>query len=151
MMDNSTIAIIISGGTLTLSAAILIFNGGWGLSRKLSSMESRLAQTIAETSRELEARQDTATRMFGETAAAMREQMRLNEKETIDEIHQLSERMSDVEKWARDEFVRKESFREIVADIKNIVAEQARNMNNAVQSVRAAVMSIATGHKIEKD
>jgi hypothetical protein len=151
MMDNSTIMIIIAGSTLALSVAILIFNGGWGLSRKLGSMESRLAQTIAEASRELEDRQDNATSMFGETASALREQMRLNEKETIGELHQLSERMSDVEKWARDEFVRKESFREIVADIKNIVAEHARNMNNAVQNVRSAVMSIAAGRKIEED
>lgn len=149
-MSAETILAIIAVVTLLFSVGVLIFNGGWGLSGRLTKMESRLAQTIAETARDLEDRQDASARMMGETVKAMREQMAINDKEAMAGMHQLSDKIRSVEIWARDEFVRKESFREVCSRIENTVTEQSRTVNSAVQSVRDAIIALATGRKIEQ-
>src|SRR5262249_32426113 len=151
-----------------LNVAVVLGGATWGISKikstvaneisdhkeqvaaALVKVESRLAQTVAESVRELEERQDAATRMFGESVAAVREQMHIKEKESLKGLFDISERLGSVEKWARDEFVRKESFREVCSRIENVVAEQGRNMNAALQSMTNTLMSLATAGKIDK-
>jgi hypothetical protein len=146
-MEASYILAAAAIATFALSLGLLIFNGGWGLSGKLNKMESRLAQTVAETARDLEARQDALARQVGESIEGLRRQMTLSEKEAATEMHRISDAIRKVEIWARDEFVRKESFREVCARIETTVTENARSVNTAVQSLRDAILSIATGRK----
>lgn len=146
-MEAGWIAAGISFASLIILAGTHVWHGGKGYATDLSKMESRLTQTVAETARDMETRHDDIAKMVGDSIAAMREQMRLNEKEIVNDIHDLSERMSDVEKWARDEFVRKESFREVAARIETTVAEQGRSMQDAINGVRSAIMQyVARDH-----
>jgi len=152
-MEPIWIATAVSLASLGLTAGLVLWRGGRNSANSalaLGKMESRLAQTIAETARDLEERQDESTKNIGESIAGLRQQMELNEKETMGEVHGLSDQIRKVEIWARDEFVRKESFREICARIENTVAQQGRDLNNAVQRVRDAIMSLASGGKIDK-
>jgi len=152
-MEPVWVAALVSLATFLMTAGLVLWRGGRNSANNtldLGKMESRLAQTIAETARDLEDRQDSATKNIAESIAGLRQQMELNEKETMTEVHGLSDQIRRVEIWARDEFVRKESFREICARIENTVAEQGRNMNIAVQSVRDAIMSLETGNKFDK-
>jgi hypothetical protein len=159
-MNDASLTWIIAGAALVASAGQMIFNSGWGLSGKLSkmersqskeltSMESRLAQTVAETARDLEERHERTTEAFGETIKAVREQLVLNEKESTHEMHNLSDQIRKVEIWTRDEFVRKESFRDICARIENIVAEQGRTLNNAVQGLHESIVGLVTHSKTD--
>lgn len=137
-----------AAAALILNIAFVLWRGGQNSASHavdLGKMESRLAQTVAETGRELENRQDQATKNIGEAISGIRQQMEINEKKTLGEMHGLSDQIRKVEIWVRDEFVRKETFREIIADMKNIVTEQGRTMNIGVQSVRDAIISMATG------
>lgn len=136
---------------VVLNIALHVWRGGKHSVADLKALESRLTQTIAEVARDLETKSDDIAKMVGDSITAIREQMRLNEKELVDDIHQLSERMSDVEKWARDEFVRKESFREVAADMKNTMLENRRDVNAAVQSLRDTILSAITGKPISHD
>jgi uncharacterized Fe-S cluster-containing MiaB family protein len=148
-MEPAWIAAGMAVLSFILSIGLVVWRGGRSSVVDLTKMESRLAQTIAESSRELETRQDSAIKMFGESVSAIREQMRLNEKDTLRGLHELSERLRSVEIWARDEFVRKESFREVCMRIENTVAEQGRTVNAALQSVRDALMNAVTNGKID--
>ena len=139
-LPDSELAWIVAALALAWAIGVTIFKSGKGFSTAMTAMESRLAQTIAETARDLEDRQDKSTAMFGESVKAVREQMVINEKQTVSELHQLSDQIRKVEIWARDEFVRKDSFREICARIET-----------AVESVREAIMAIATGRQDGRD
>lgn len=156
-------------GALLLSLGQLLFNGGLGFSGRLGKMElrhtqaltllserytealnrmeSRLAQTIAETSRDLEDRMDMSTRQAGESITAIRQHMQGNEVNSLKGMHELGDRLSSVEKWARDEFVRKESFEKSFERLENTVAEQGRELNQGMQSLREAVLRLATGKR----
>jgi hypothetical protein len=159
-MNDASLTWIIAGAALVASAGQMIFNSGWGLSGKLSkmersqskeltSMESRLAQTVAETARDLENRQDRSIIAFGESIKSVREQLVLNEKSSLGDRHALSDQIRKVEIWARDEFVRNESFREVCARIENIVAEQGRTLNNAVQGLHESIVGLVTHSKTD--
>jgi len=75
-MNDASLTWIIAGAALVASAGQMVFNSGWGLSGKLSkmersqtkeltAMESRLAQTVAETARDLEERHERTARHSG--------------------------------------------------------------------------------------
>jgi len=57
-------------------------------------------------------------------------------KISLGSMHDLSDQIRKVEIWTRDEFVRKESFRDICTRIESIVAEQGRTLNSAVQGLQ---------------
>lgn len=137
--------------SLIVVVGLNLWRGGKNSAADLSKLESRLIQTISEAGRNMEDRLDQTAKMFGESLAAVRQQIALNEKESIAEMHQLSDQVRKVEIWARDEFVRKESFREVCTRIENSVAEQGRNVNAALQSVRDALMTAVTGGKLKRD
>jgi hypothetical protein len=152
-MNDASLTWIIAGAALVASAGQMVFNSGWGLSGKLSkmersqtkeltAMESRLAQTVAETARDLEERHERTAEAFGESIRAVREQLVLNEKDSLGSMHDLSDQIRKVEIWTRDEFVRKESFRDICTRIESIVAEQGRTLNSAVQGLHETIVGI---------
>lgn len=78
-MDTATAAILIAGATLLLNVGLHIYGGSWNLATKLAEMERSLRTSIGAAKDEVEERQDTATRQFGETIAALRQ--KLNEVE----------------------------------------------------------------------
>ena len=154
-MTDASLTWIIAGVALVVSAGQMIFNSGWGLSGKLSkmersqskeltSMESRLAQTVAETARDLENRQDQSISAFGESIRSVREQLVLNRESALSGRHELNDQIRKVEIWARDEFVRNESFREVCARIETSVASQARQVDASVEKMRDAILVLAT-------
>lgn len=106
MMDTAVVAILIAGSTLLLNLGIHIYGGGWNLSSKLSTMEQSLRVSINEAKNEIEDRQDRMTRDAGETASAIRQK-----------IH-------EIETWARDEFVRKNSFELVLSRTERVMGEQ---------------------------
>lgn len=139
MPDNSTIAVLIATVAMLGNAIVVVFNGGFGLSGKLNklershtaaitAMESRLAQTIAETARDLEDRQERLSGAFAESVKAVREQLVITDKAAMEERHQLSDQIRKVEIWVRDRF-----------------SEQDRETNAAIQSMRNSLMQLATG------
>lgn len=157
-MSDAMMAWLVAAGALAWGIGVTIFKGGRGFSgefgkiseahaKDMTAMESRLAQTVAETARDLEGRIEQSTRFSGEAVSAIRQKMQDNELDTLKGMHELGERLSSVEKWARDEFVRKESLREILGDFKNSVVDQIRQVQAGMESVRAAIMSIATGQR----
>lgn len=94
-METSTVAVIIAGLAVLLTAIQLIFGGGWKLSGRLASMEATLRKSIEDSKGEIERRQDRATRDVGETIAGIREKIR------------------EVELFCRDTFMRRDSFYEV--------------------------------------
>lgn len=134
-----------------LNIVLVLWRGGRNSADDLSKMESRITQTIAETARDMEARHDEIAKQVGDSINAIRETMRLNEKELVDDIHSLADDVRKVEIWARDEFVRKESFREVAADIRTMMLENMRNVNSSVQSVRDAIIQAITTGKVPRD
>ena len=150
-MEPAWIAAGFAGLALAMNFVVTIWRGGKTSATNLTKMESRLTQSIAEVERNLESRQEAAIKMYGESISAIREQMRLNEKETIDDINDIRVIVKGVEIWARDEFVRKESFREVATDMKNTMLENMRNVNAAVQSVRDAITAAIMGKSIKQD
>jgi hypothetical protein len=154
-MEATEITASIAVLAFLLSLGALVFKGGWGIGGKfskmaeaqsaaLTAMESRLAQTVAESARDLEFRIENSTKLFGETILGIRQQMANNEKEVLEEMHILSDKVRQVEIWARDELVNKESFDAVCTRIENTVAQQGRDVNSAVQSVRDAIIALAT-------
>ena len=102
-METGTIAvlaIVVSALALVFNIGLSIYSGGWNLSNKIADMEARLRNDIIEAKTELETRQDTSTRENGEGLAAIRQK-----------VH-------EVEMWIRDTFVRRDSFLQVIAEVK---------------------------------
>lgn len=91
-MENAGIALIIAGSSLLLTLLLQVWGGSWKLSGKLAEMERGLRQAISDSKTEVEDRQDTMKREFGETFSAMREKVR------------------EVELFVRDKYIEKNDF-----------------------------------------
>jgi hypothetical protein len=99
-MDSGTVVALVAVLTLVLNVCLTLYSGGWNLSSKLSDMEKRLGSAITAVKTDLETRQDKAVRENGESLSALRQK-----------IH-------EVEMWARDTFVRRDSFLAVVNEVK---------------------------------
>jgi hypothetical protein len=88
-----------------LNLAILVIGGTWRLSR----LDVSLREAITKARDEVEDRQDSITREYGEAVAAIRE------------------KVTQVELWGRDNYVRRDGFYkvrdEIAADVKSLRIE----------------------------
>lgn len=105
-MDASTILAIAAVAGLALNVILFVKSGAWGLADRLSEIKDEIMAAFAthktDVEREfkrLEAKIEAAEHGFGETARA-----------TQTNIH-------EIEKWARDEFVRKGSFENVMSRI----------------------------------
>lgn len=117
-MDMSTAVIValVAVATLLLNVVIAVKGGAWGLSDRLAAMESRLANTMAAHRTEIDSAFETMRRETGETAAALRTK-----------IH-------EIETWARDEFVRKNSFENALSRIEKSVDRLSEKLDEFRQS-----------------
>jgi gas vesicle protein len=91
-MENSTIALLISGGGLAVIVLDRAMGGSWKLSGKLAEMEKGLRQAISESTKEVEEKQERSTHDFGETISALKEHIR------------------QLEMFVRDRYVEKNDF-----------------------------------------
>lgn len=91
-MENAGIALIIAGSSLLLTLLLQVWGGSWKLSGKLAEMERGLRQAISDSKTEVEDRQDSMKREFGETVAGIREKVR------------------EVELFVRDKYIEKNDF-----------------------------------------
>lgn len=111
-MDTATTALAISAVGLAITVGLKVFDGGWGLSSKLSAMELKLSRAIAEVKEDIDSRSNQATHNTGETIAALRQK-----------IH-------DVELYASNNFMRRESFYEVNR-------ENTQNLKSAFDKIDA--------------
>lgn len=94
-MDTSTVAVLVAGAALALNVVRELFGGGWNLSSRLAAMETKLTREIKSSKDEVERRQDSQTRDFGETIAA------------------LKQHIVQIELYVRDTYVRRDSFLDV--------------------------------------
>jgi hypothetical protein len=116
-MEASTIAAIVAVAALLLNIVLSVRGGAWGMSDRLSTMESRIMAAVADHKSALDATVETLRKecdekvkqsehRFGETIAAM--QAKIHTFET----------------WTRDTFVRRGSFSEVVTRMEASIAER---------------------------
>jgi hypothetical protein len=91
-MESSTIALLISGAGLFVIVLDRALGGSWKLSGKLAEMEKGLSEAILASTKDVEEKQERATRDFGETASALREKIR------------------ELELFVRDKYIEKNDF-----------------------------------------
>lgn len=94
--------------------------------RKLSSIEISLRNKIDEHSRALEREADMESRRFGETIMAIREKINLDGNSTEAKI-------KEIELFTRDHFVRRESFNEVVTNIRNQIEDAVDRIEARMQ------------------
>lgn len=99
-IDWSDIGVIVS---LALNVGVALVGATWGISR-VESKITTATQTVIECHRKkFDDEIDVIKNQFGETIIALRQ------------------RISDVELWNRDNFVRKESFSSVIDSMKSDV------------------------------
>lgn len=98
-MDPATIAAVIAAMALVMNVITNFLGGSWKLGQRLTDMETGLRKAISEAKLEIEVRQEDLRRELGETVAAVRQK-----------IH-------DVELFAANNYVRRESFYQVKAEL----------------------------------
>lgn len=99
------------------TAGVILVTVTW----RLSIVVTELKDAIAKSRDEIEERQDRISRDFGETAAAIRQK-----------VH-------EIETWARDEFVRKDSFESILTRSERTISEQFREIKDRLERMEGKI------------
>lgn len=120
-MDNGTIAVIVAALALIFNISLTLYSGGWNLSNKMADMEARLRVAITAAKTELELRQDATARDNGEGLAALRQ------------------KTHEVEIWARDTFVRRDSFLAVIAEVKQGFGVLGDRIENRLERMESKI------------
>lgn len=98
-VDTPTIIALAAICGLFLNVGVQIYSGGWNLAGKLADMEKRLSQSIVEAKEEIESRQESSTKHFGETIAALRQ------------------KINDVELYGANHYLRREDMQSVKQEL----------------------------------
>ena len=113
MSDPLFISVIIAATALAANLIQRIFGGGYGLSKALSAVETRLTLAIEGSRKEIDGRADAHARETAKTATAL-----------WDHVHQIELHM-------RDNYVRRGDFDEILrVNFSNITSRLERIEKN---------------------
>lgn len=102
---------LIAISALVLNLIVTIVGGTW----KLSQMQLAMVAAINKARDEFDQKVDRQAREFGETAHAIREKVSL-------EVSEIRERITQDALFARDTFMRRDSFLSIQAELKSSVS-----------------------------
>lgn len=102
-----------------------------GLRDAISEHRTQIDTEIGGMRRDLTADADRVRREAGEATAALRAK-----------IHEVEERIRDVEVWARDEFIRKESFLLVTGEVKAAMAKQTETIDMRLNQVAAELKAV---------
>lgn len=100
------LGVAIAAGAFLLHFLVTIIGGIW----KLSQMEISLRGAIDASGKEIDERIDQQARQFGETASALRA------------------KITEVEIWARDNFVRRDSFYKVTGDLSADIKDMGKDI-----------------------
>ncbi len=124
---------IIAGGALLFSVATTIL--GFMLKYSLSQMETNLAKTelklskaITDSRNEIDGRFEKQSSEIGETIAAIRQ------------------KITDVEIWARDHFVRRDSFYKITDDLSGKIDGIGDKIDSRLERMEGKIDAKPKGH-----
>jgi hypothetical protein len=99
-----------------------------GVTWALAQVEKRLTEKITEERQEIEqghrAASETSKREFGETVSAMR--LKIGEVETT---------VNKLESWVLKEFVRRDSFEKIIAEVRAAMSEMGRSLERRFDKI----------------
>jgi hypothetical protein len=116
---------------ILLQTVIITAGCVWWFSRTLRSVEVDAASNVAELEAEMLRKVDEAKRQSGEAVAALREH-----------VH-------SVEKFVRDNFVRRDSFMQMNVDMKEAIGVMTRVLEQRLTRIEASIDRNQSGS--EKD
>lgn len=111
-VGTAVVAVVFGGLSLLLNYIISVRSGAWNMSDRLTEMEKRLLQQIAEHTKDGDEKLDRTQNYMGDSLQAIR-----------NKIH-------EVETWARDEFVRRASFEGAILRIEKLFERSDKKLDN---------------------
>lgn len=108
---------------LSLMLSFVVAGAGAFLKYALSQMEIRLRDAIDKSGREIDERIDIQRREFGESHLALRQK-----------IH-------EIEVWARDTFVRRDSFYKVSDDLTNSIITLGNKIDTRLERMEEKIDS----------
>ena len=116
-----------------LNVVVLLVGGTWALSRHARSIENAIFKSRAETDgeidklrMELRTEHDDFLRRFGDSLAAIRQ------------------KLTDVELWARDEFVRRDDFYRILDGINKSITALGDKIDARIDKLEGKIEQLRT-------
>lgn len=131
-MDTGIAAVVIACLALLLNVIIAVRNSQWGLPDRLKEMETRIMAAVQQHKSAIDVAMDklradttettdTMRHDFGETAAAIRE------------------KVSEFEKWSRDNFVRETHFADVMRETREAMRANAKERDMRLDRIDASI------------
>lgn len=129
------IAVVFAAATFVLNIVVTIKNGQWRLPDRLNQLEARITLAVSEhrehtdslldkMRRELNAAMDSSSREFGES------------------IHAIKDKVHQFELWARDNFVRRESFTVVNQETREAITKQGDTLGRGIELINLKIDGI---------
>jgi len=144
-----------NAGLYVAIAALLLNTIGTvvGVTRALGKMEVSLREAITTERKEIDSalgairrdfddKVDEIERRFGETAASLREALRLSEKAATDQVAKLLADMNSFAMWSRDHFVRRDGFYKVRDDLQADMKALGKQITDGLSSMESKIDAI---------
>jgi len=136
-MTGSAEVIAWIGGLSGLAAVVLnivvaLRGGAWGMADRLGKMEARLMAMIVENKQEAEERGD-------KRHLEIDRRLETHEHDIGEGLRALQQKIHEVEKWSRDEFVRRDDFQDAIRRIETV----ATGTSSKIDTMQTLMVKIA--------
>jgi hypothetical protein len=139
-MENGTVALLIAAGALCLNLFLALKGGAWGMSDRLTQMETRIMAAVAAHKTSMDTEVD-AVRAEMRAAVAqcdgirgeLRAAIETTERRFGETVEAVRKHVGQIEIYIRDHYVRRESFLAYIQETRDVVKTTADRIENRLE------------------